>query len=1364
MKNSTKTNNQTVNNSLNGLDIDGDLRDNAGTTEVVEQTTNTTDKGVDMIISQETKEKAIKKAVRLQDRVLTRLFKRFAKKAGIKVHHTVQCTVVEDEAGNVTFDCDAEEKLVAYAATTQVQNKSGKLEQSFSEEAALESAFRIRQLLNSDEFLAFINDEIIPNVALHHGAKYIAATRKLALRRNMNIHVPVLNFVYNEKLERIVVTKSVNVMDENEAIRTGFINPKPYNFNFGLGHYERFTKDLVILNFQDAPKECIENTEIYVYWNGLKTKFLRKDNLFDIYTDMETEETFDASKVTLRKYEITGQSPSSIKKFQTLAFDVTNGYDRVENMLNRVSNGAYNKDKGKAVTIEKISKYVARFFAWTAPNVSFGKIKHNAITMGKIRKGALDGFAMMSSESTAKLLTAYRGVKVVAQDIEGYGYQNRPWTAKTFSFIVPNELIKEAINVLGEVIYLPTVTDDDKLNLDLAFQGKANKWFNPQAEKELAKKENRDEKLYTFVFGTKSDTIDFWSDINGYKVEYDWGCESSMRILDMAKPGICHTSLQMLDVLLDSENCDSYHLIGLLKEIAGEDFQPDYDDILAKDFSVPSYNEVSKSLYPHNVLNCIAPDYIRNKDFSSFRRLIDTVVKRQVSAVNNFKFKIDGVFARLISDPVKLIDPAGVLKEGEIFSPDAEIFFNSKEAIEKYTSREYYEKKKAEYEATHKDAYYLSEDDFEKIKKTFEDRIITMYKYPKMGTKEFYKARAVSFIEIKRRINDNSKLTKKQKELFIDAYKSTKNGCVILPGIALIMKLCAGSDFDYDGAALVFDARFNTFTSNIVVIVDMNVKSKCRTQTWSLGVDVFKKAIIENSKLDSLGVGPITNCNESQIDVLAMYHFARTPEKKQEAVNVMKYITRIALEKRALAKNQIYEGNNKTGVYTSGLTIREIIFAGKTANVVEVDELGIYKCFESISLAELNEENLVKFFIDLNYIFRFYQEATIDSSKTGIPVNVEMTPGANIVPMSRLKYKYTLQLDNTGAVALSFLLSENKKQYNDFFGLVREGKLLYIINSNIKRVVKEKCAETAFAYDETELTWFNKFKNSIPMQPLNYAFAELKKMYGTAYAVYANEKEITGNDEEALAICTDGYKKDIEAIHSLGRNLIDYFCKKHGTQMTPELIGDFVKFISLYKLEKGVFNYNGNKDSQFASMVFPYEYFSCVINHYASMDFCGSKLIYNYFYKDGDEVEFKNGIAEYATVAEDLNGIFTIKEFNGELYATRKILDSLKEQADSNNTIILRSQEEIDYIGECYIHCETGFNEYGHMINAFELMDKNGIHICDIIGGLSFIKKDGSKINLLAEYYNDKHINITKVKSIPNLDSSLTLITADLLD
>ena len=46
-----------------------------------------------------------------------------------------------------------------------------------------------------------------------------------------------------------------------------------------------------------------------------------------------------------------------------------------------------------------------------------------------------------------------------------------------------------SMNALGEVIYLPTVTDDDKLNLDLAFQGKANKWFDPQVEKELAKKE-----------------------------------------------------------------------------------------------------------------------------------------------------------------------------------------------------------------------------------------------------------------------------------------------------------------------------------------------------------------------------------------------------------------------------------------------------------------------------------------------------------------------------------------------------------------------------------------------------------------------------------------------------------------------------------------------------------------------------------------------------------------------------------------------------------------------------------------------------------------------------------------------------------
>ena len=137
------------------------------------------------------------------------------------------------------------------------------------------------------------------------------------------------------------------------------------------------------------------------------------------------------------------------------------------------------------------------------------------------------------------------GIKVNPKDVLGIGVQCRPYSAKVFAPVIEKELFEVLYAEAKGVKYISEVTEEITKQLNQAFCGNG-----PLAG-------------YVVVFGEEGTVPEFMSDLNGYKTVFNWGAPSNFRVLDIAKSGIAHTSIQMWEVPL---NNDPQGSVALMKE------------------------------------------------------------------------------------------------------------------------------------------------------------------------------------------------------------------------------------------------------------------------------------------------------------------------------------------------------------------------------------------------------------------------------------------------------------------------------------------------------------------------------------------------------------------------------------------------------------------------------------------------------------------------------------------------------------------------------------------------------------------------------------------------------------------------------
>ena len=1136
--------------------------------------------------------------------------------------------------------------------------------------------------------------------------KFVNKSRKRILKKEQNVTVNVLRADRAGKLHVNITT-----MDENEAIRLGYIAGSKGTARYGKSGIavDNHTKDLIVLDLSQNKSIANSTMELYVSWNGARTVFARQvvtENDETVFVDVLTNKT--VTRKSWRKYAAIGGSPSMLRKDSILLFDVTNGYDKMDEILDAVTDGGYSIYKGQGVTAAELSKYVTRFFSWTAPNKVLGLLTVPAIYFGKYHEAGneandavLDGMAHVDAEFYADCVAESLGVTVAPKHVMGASVQCRPYSAKVNALVSD---LAEMMPVLAAgtkgIKYVPMNTVDSKVQAELnkAFKGKG----------EYAG--------YIVVFGEEGTKPQFITDLNGYKTSVNWSKPSNFRVLDIAKAGkFANTSIQMWEVPMNREPKAA---IALMKELRDEQFSKVFEELFfERKVTVPSLVETQKSLYVHNVAKQIAPDYALDKDYKMFQTLYKEFFTRLQNADNKFKYEVAGSYTRLFADNSILVAADGVLQFGEVYSPTANAFFANPENAAKY------------------------ENAAADVKATFGKRIVTFTKYPKMGRNEMYKAVAVSLDTIIKRIKALG-LDADQEKALINSYATLQKGATIMPAVELLKQLLAGMDFDYDGAAEVYDPRFNVLISDEYMItnivkekaakkVEKKATSKMAQMAMSEELNKDSKITICAKELNKAfltyvsantggwSVGSITNCNTTQLAALTLAKVMGTDKSFA--------LLRGMLERWFVEHLQMELANNE-GVKYVGLPTRvvdlskeDVVFSNETvardtngtlATVVDVSQSAINAAIASMKECDLTDkENLIHIFEDLNEMFRFYQEITIDSAKTGEMVTVTVAPG---------KFYHALMLnDNTFDVKWSKTLADSIVQYEANTEVASESKqgiadVMFKIRTRdflpetiemARNVLDSK--KVGLNIDDVQ----NLAKNFATEKyaALNEAFFDLKNIYGDLTSNWIEARAAAGDDEEVVNFVDKDYKASLEKLAATGRQLT--------AGMSNELRGAYAKFIATHRKLQNGYAFATDGGNEFAAKVFAKEYLAFIVKNYGVIDFCGEELAYNEFYVDGDEIELVNGVGEYCMTYADITGKFIVKEFDGKFYATMKIVDAVPVASEEPTDLAVRVANkkgvewakvaaDLEASKEVIIRAESYRDENNKMVHDYAIYNK----------------------------------------------------------
>lgn len=1163
----------------------------------------------------------------------------------------------------------------------------------------------------------------------------IESRRKMILAKEQKVTLNVLKVEAENNdatsigsTNRLQTKVSAIVMDENEAIRKGLITGSQYLARYGSVGLDctNFSKDIIVMDLAQATEYCEKIMNFYVLWNGMETLYLMKE--YDVdgeesYVDLTTGkvvELTEAQIASLRLFEVIGGSPSSLRKTQVLAFDITEGMAKIDHMLDALTEGAYTKEYNKQINAEQLAKYVTRFFAWTAPNKVIGTLRHAAVYFGKLANDKLDGAGYIFSKFYAKCMQEMTGIKVSKEDVLGFGAQCRPYSAKVFAPIVDESVFPVLCAESKGIVYIPEVTPEIDAELDKAFKGEG-KYAG-----------------HVVVFGEEGCEPEFFSDLNGYKTVFNWGAETNMRVLDIAKSGIAHTSIQMWEVPMNNNSKGS---VELMQKLNSEQMGEVYDDLFYKEeATVPSYVSLAKSYYAKDVISAVAPRYALDKDINLFRNIADDYASQAIKASNRFKWAIAGEYGRLTSDLALLVSEYGVLQYGEIFSPAANNFFD-KEDMFKYVNCE------------------------ARVKTMIGMRRVSMFKYPKMGVKEFYSATALTLENIIERINnlelkeDALKFgTERQiKDALINFYSNLRPGTVVVPGTDLLKQQCAGLDFDFDGASFIFDPRFNAlliedkFVTNIdlktkrekVVVNEAEIeegtvaaralknKNKLNSSIKKddrvyLTAAQLKKAFLKYVAANSDGwnVGNITNCNSTQIAVLQAAKaylgkdnnpyfdimrkmlnkwFAKT-EKIDCNGGSEKYVplltTKETLCSEMDAKYTCFKDGaevfNKAGevvgTFKCDITdVEQSTFATvKTVNVVLIDEV-----VERIKKADWNDnDNLLAIFEDLNDIFRFYQEVIIDSAKTGKMIKVKIAPGrlfhALEINNDVTEFIWNNEANEVFNIKVNKEAPSSKKEpIADLLFKVRVQR----IEKDLKQTMDILIENKDISLSNEEFDRLSVF-NNVKYKELNSQMVVFKKQYGDITKDWMVRRELAEDEDntELLAQINKAYKKDLDMLGSAVLHAIK--SDKYGAKFNDVNIGAYLAFVSNFNINPSSGVGAANKDrysSQFGAKVLRAEYASYVIKYFGDIDFCGERIVYNNGFNDGDVVYVENGIAEIINskgetksliVNANITGEFTIRAYKDDLYVTRPIVEVLQTTKEfveraSGEVLSIRANKEV---------------------------------------------------------------------------------------
>lgn len=686
---------------------------------------------------------------------------------------------------------------------------------------------------------------------------------------------------------------------------------------------------------------------------------------------------------------------------------------------------------------------------------------------------------------------------------------------------------------------------------------------------------------------------EYIADLNAIKAPFDLRKPGRMAILAVAKASQAYTDVQMLQKL--AVNCPER-----FEELMSKLFTTHMSDLLDKfhnkEKGVVSFSEI-KTLFLLGIVDRLAPAYVK-KDKALFYKVVDHLMKGLLKSINLMRFKIDGASLRLFSDIAVLLTGQAVVPYGRFYSRYANQHFNKKNT-----------RKRA--------------------------RLGTVIKHPSMGSNEFYMGLAMGKKELLKNIS-KLKCDEETKIIIGEWYMTLTEGVLVLPVSGELMKLLAGLDFDYDGAKLILDTLFNELLENVEpIMVDIKMPTKEVTEEREFKIANFFYLLKDFIKSDNKSVGEITNMNDALLTLLSMLNRGEVDEVKHHLATIVNTRSGASEEYKPLPVEIRKLDDSR------GRGRLEFI------KVVTVSEALIQRQKLHMTTIELTEESMRAMLMDMVYMFRYYQELTIDSVKTGIDVKVAFD--VEILPESIRNYHIIIHDKTEALYVLKDKMDSDGNTLEDVVyirGAIEAVKEMAI--AGVCNRLNELLADQE-GFTPEELTLFESILAEYPS--LKFGISEMKNIYLDATRARITAIEDAGDNEEAIQGINELYKEQMTALASMCRRIF----KAAG--LKPSDRGLFIKAVSMNGRE-GI---RGDGGNGFAAAVMPEEYVVMISDVFGDTGWAGSRLLGDDItHVDGDKIQVTNSMTSGA-FTEDLipDGKYTVKEFDGVLYAAKKVDGSL---------------------------------------------------------------------------------------------------------
>lgn len=1103
--------------------------------------------------------------------------------------------------------------------------------------------------------------------------------------------------------EGVKYSTSIIPLGETEATRK-VIKSRVMKMTVGSSRTsQNGTRDLISLDLQSDKEFTFKHVYAY-YKEGIRLFIAMPNNDGNTeYLEIGTGVIFKGNESNLVEYQLLGNAPAGLRKIKALAYDTAKG---VDSFLNTVTDGMYGLSQGRELSVEAYTKLVARFFQWTAPNAVIGTVRSYGTYFGKFADGLVDGAAFLDASCACRGANSKLGLSgrlaYTESDLLGHYWQVRVASTKVKADIVDmNKFMSLLLFSVGgaENVIEIDVADKDAVEIyKAALSGQKTVY---------------DGKLV--IIGKLSE-LEFVSDMNGYKGTFEPEAEMDLRVLDMTNPakasrlkGGAKTSMQMLNSVMYQNPAE---LIDLLLTLATEEAKDEMSST-NKTVNIFSLNQAYKNMHAAAIVESIAPQYF-GANIRLLTKKTEDLLKTFSKKLDKFSFKIDGNFSRLMAD-VSCMTGIKLLDIDEAFMPGAEEFFKSV------------------------DVSGLSEEQKLMVK----DMYVSMFKYPKMGAFEFGLLKIVTLDEMMVRIKKALKkrlISSEEATALRVYYKDLKPGCFVVSAEKILADKLAGMDFDWDGATIILDPRFNSLLPKEDVVVKIRQPKSSIEGTVIVNNETMYDSFIRMMVSPNESIGVITrNLGVAQgflAKLRSKYQMGTTKDQVIKTFNAM-------------------VGNDLcvNGALYSRIKSREEVVTcqygnDKTFKVIEIDSESITNAIEAIKVCDFTiTENQIAILEDLEVIYRYYQECTIDSPKTGLFVEILLDPSKEYQNVVNNPVKLDLDWNKVDDMAFSFdnngkLPETSKKQaFEDILFIKREGfgKIMTKALADNYAGVGTKVAEF---FREESVSISNSLNHSVKSKKFlasKQVMIQANLQYGDIVKIYIEDMKAADGDD-ALNVARELYMSRIKALRSTVRSAtsnlnsmeraycaiaVSSFNKIDSNNASlkdtrgsfadvvlPEEILAYVQSNQAWYINAKVEGIISGKEMNFVDgksedallVVDGQDDYSWLANWNTGtfkiskvdgvyrakkrLDFFGEELLFNNGIEAGDIITLVNGIEsnENAVTREALSGTFEVREFNGKLYASELIVDVLKssyEQSiakDSNETLVrVKFTREIPY-------------------------------------------------------------------------------------